>query len=339
MMRLPRFAFRAPADLAEAARILAGEAPGSAMLLAGGTDLLPNMKRRHQAPATLVALRRIPALRGIAGDAASGFRIGPMTTLTEVAEHPALGAAWPALTGAAGVVSTPLLRNMGTLGGNLCLDTRCNYYDQNHEWRRAIDFCMKWEGTTCWVAPSSPMCLAVNSSDTAPVLCAIGARLHLVSARGEREIGVDEFYRKDGMRYLTREPDEVLASIVLPPARGTETAYRKLARRGSFDFPVVGVAAALRRDADGTVREARLFVNAVASAPLRITAAEELLVGSKLEAGVIRAAAERAYAPAKPMDNTDLNYAWRKSMVRVSAERLLAGLAAGRGGSAADQPR
>jgi 4-hydroxybenzoyl-CoA reductase subunit beta len=312
----------------EAARILAGEGPGTA-IIAGGTDLIPNMKRRHQMPGTLVSLKRVPGLGEIRGDARAGLRLGPMTTLAAIARHPEIRRAWPAFAHAAGVVSTPILRNMGTIGGNLCLDTRCNYYDQNYEWRHAIDFCLKWEGAVCWVAPSSPRCYAVNSSDTAPVACALGARLRLVSAQGEREIAAQELYRMDGKDYLTRRPDEILAEIILPPADGRVAGYRKLARRGSFDFPVLGVAAALRREPDGTVREARIYLNAVASAPLRIETAEAALEGAKLTPESIERAAECAWRPAKPMDNTDLNYAWRKTMVKVNTRRLLSDLMEG----------
>lgn len=328
MMRLPRFAWHAPVSVAEAARILDGEGP-AAQPVAGGTDLYPNMKRRHQTPATLVSLRRIEALRGVewtesAGDGpARHLRIGPCETLTAVSRHPLVRDRFPALAHAAGAVSTPILRNMGTIGGNLCLDTRCLYYNQNHEWRKAINFCLKFAGDTCWVAPSSETCLAVNSSDTVPVFCVAGARLRLVSAWGEREVAAEELYVKDGIHYMKKEPGEILTDILLPDPGGRRDVYRKLARRGAFDFPVLGVAAGLRTDGAGVVTEARIVLNAVASAPLRASEAEAALLGRPLSAESIAAAAERAYVPAKPMDNTDLNYAWRKTMVKVEVARAL----------------
>ena len=183
MMRLPYFQYHAPREVREAVELLAAAAPGDAMLVAGGTDLLPNMKRRQQVPKTLIGLRRIAALRSISnGD---GFALGAGVTLTDIVRHPALRRAYTGLWQAAAQVATPHLRNMGTLGGNLCLDTRCNYYDQNYEWRKAIDFCMKKDGETCWVATSSPNCLAVSSTDTAPALIALGASVTLVSAGGD----------------------------------------------------------------------------------------------------------------------------------------------------------
>src|SRR5579859_1076632 len=186
MMRLPLFAYRAPTSLEEAARILHGEGP-SAMPLAGGTDLLPNMKRRQQVPRTLLSLRGIDALRAVQfGDA--GMRLGACLTLADIASEPRFRNGATALAQAAAQVATPHIRNMATLGGNLCLDTRCNYYDQNYEWRKAINFCLKKDGDTCWVAPGSPKCMAVSSTDTAPALIALGARVRLVSCSEEREV-------------------------------------------------------------------------------------------------------------------------------------------------------
>src|SRR3954452_9480354 len=171
MMRLPHFSYHAPASVQEAADLLATASTGAAMLIAGGTDLLPNMKRRQQVPTTLIALRRIPELRGISnGD---GLHLGTGTTLTELLRSDIVRTRYPGLWQAAAEVATPHLRNMGTLGGNICLDTRCNYYDQNYEWRKSINFCMKKDGDICWVAPSSTKCLAVSSTDTAPMLLAL----------------------------------------------------------------------------------------------------------------------------------------------------------------------
>ncbi|HTL25069.1 MAG TPA: FAD binding domain-containing protein, partial [Burkholderiales bacterium] len=176
MMRLPWFAYRSPQTLREAAQILAGEGP-NAQPIAGGTDLLPNMKRRHQLPATLVSLRRLAELKKVANG--SGLALGAGLTLSEVTKVAAVKEKFRGLYQAAMQVATPHLRNMGTLGGNLCLDTRCTYYNQNYEWRKAIDFCMKIEGTVCWVATASKRCLAVSSTDTAPALISLGAKVRL----------------------------------------------------------------------------------------------------------------------------------------------------------------
>jgi len=322
MMRLPSFRYYAPSSVKEASRILAQEGP-DAKIVAGGTDLFPNMKRRHQTPKTLVSLRRIRELRGISGSPVEGVRIGSCTTLADVITDPTITRSYRALAHAAGVVSTPLLRNMGTIGGNICLDTRCNYYDQNWEWRRAIRFCLKCEGDTCWVAPSSDTCLAVNSSDTAPLLFALGATVHLVSHDGERELLVREMYRKDGIHYLTKRSQEILTEIRLPAANGWTASYVKLARRGAFDFPVLGVAAVIRRDGDGTITDAKIVFNAVASCPVEAVGGQERLIGRKLSEELILEAAAASAGPARPMDNTDFPLEWRKKMARVYAARAL----------------
>jgi 4-hydroxybenzoyl-CoA reductase subunit beta len=311
MMRLPWFDYRAPRTAAEAARILAGEGP-NAMPIAGGTDLLPNMKRRQQVPATLVSLRRVEAMKKLAND--SGLALGAGLTLTELVGAEIVRERYRALWQAAAQVATVHLRNMGTLGGNLCLDTRCNYYNQNYEWRKAIDFCLKKDGEICWVATASKRCVAVSSTDCAPAAIALGARVKLVSAESEREIPAADLYRNDGIDYLARRPDEILTEVLLPQASGWKSSYWKLRRRGSFDFPVLGVAAAVRTAADGTVEDARIVLGAVASRPL-VTPAGAVLVGKRLTDDAIAEAAAKAASRAKPMDNTDLEIYWRKHVV------------------------
>ena len=311
MMRLPWFQFHAPTSVAEAARMLAGEGPRG-MLIAGGTDLLPNMKRRQQTPATLVSLRQVEGLKRIANG--KGLTLGAALTLTEVERSQPVRERYTALWHAAAQVASPHLRNMGTLGGNLCLDTRCLYYNQNEDWRRAIDFCMKCDGEICWVATGSKRCLAVSSTDTAPALIALGAKVKLVSAAGEREVALADLYKNDGMDYLTRRGDEILTEVTLPKLEGWKSSYWKLRRRGSFDFPVLGVAAAVRSAPDGTVEEARIVLGAVSSRPL-VTKAGDLLVGRKLTDEAIAEAGEKCSSTAKPMDNTDHDLYWRRDVV------------------------
>ena len=324
MMRLPRFRYLAPRSLDEATLTLADLGPEAAPL-AGGTDLLPNMKRRQQTPATVVGLRGVPDLRAREGDPSRGLTLGAMTRLSELVGDGALCATWPALARAASLVATPPLRNMATLGGNLCLDTRCSYYDQSHEWRQAIGFCMKKDGEVCWVAPGSPRCWAVSSSDTAPVLCALGAEVTLRSRDGERRIPVGELFADDGMRHLARRPDELLTTVHLPPpAPGERATYLKLRRRGSFDFPVLGVAARVRLDAGGVVEAARIVLGGVGSRPHEAREAAEFLVGRRLaDEEVVREAARLASQVAKPLQNTDFALGWRKQAAREYAARAL----------------
>jgi 4-hydroxybenzoyl-CoA reductase subunit beta len=301
MMRLPWFEHRAPTSVHEAARILAGEGP-NAMLIAGGTDLLPNMKRRQMAPKILVSLKKIEEMRR------NGAAVGAGTTLTEIVRKTELPLG---LRQAAHQVATVHLRNMGTIGGNLCLDTRCNYYNQNYEWRKAIDFCLKKDGDICWVATASKRCVAASSTDCAPALMALGATVTLVSLRDERTLSLENLYNNDGIDYLKRRPDEILTEVSIPS--GWKSTYWKLRRRGAFDFPVLGVGAAIRFSGD-TVEEARVALGAVASRPFLVEKASEFLKGKKLTDEVIEGAARLVASRAKPMDNADLDLYWRKDV-------------------------
>jgi 4-hydroxybenzoyl-CoA reductase subunit beta len=242
-------------------------------------------------------------------------RIGAGVTLTTLLRDARLRP-YTALRQAAAQIATPHLRNMGTIGGNICLDTRCNYYDQNYEWRKAINFCMKKDGDICWVATSSPRCLAVSSTDTAPALIALGAAATLVSADAARTIAVSDLFQNDGIQYLTRQPNEILEAVHLPRLEGWRSTYWKLRRRGSFDFPVLSVAAAVKLAGDGTVEAARIVLGAVASRPMEATEAGAVLAGRPLDDAQIARAAETGAQPARPMDNTDFSLVWRKRVTR-----------------------
>lgn len=329
MLRLPAFSYVRPRTVAEAVRARADAGP-EGMFVAGGTDLWPNMKRRHQTPRCVIGLRAVEGLAGVAGDPSTGLRLGAMTTLTTLEHDPRVREAYPALAAAVTSISTPLLRNMGTIGGNVLLDTRCTYYDQSFEWRESIDFCMKREGAICWVAPSSERCLAVQSSDTVPLLCAMGAVMTLVSADGEREVKADELYADDGIHYLTKRPDELLTKISLPPAGSLRASYHKLRRRGSFDFPVLGVAACLELDGDRIV-SARIRIGGAASRAQTAEQAERMLEGERVSEELIREAAATVYKPTRAMDNTDHEAAWRKKMAPIFVARALRDCLAGSG--------
>jgi len=316
MLRLPQFTYLQARSLAGALRMKADAGPDG-MFVAGGTDLYPNMKRRHQEPRTVISLMGIPELGQV-----ERWNVGTCVTLSTLSNLPSFQLSHSAVTTAARLVSTPLLRNMGTLGGNLCLDTRCNYYNQSYEWRKAIDFCMKKDGAICWVAPSSPRCWAVSSSDIAPVMVAIGAEYRLVGPQGERVVPAGRFYHNDGINYLTKQPDEILAEVRLPAPDGWDAVYHKLRRRGSFDFPVLGVAAWIKWNGK-KVADARIVLGGVASWPQEVPEAAAALRGSTLSDDAIAAAAEQAYRPSKPMDNTDFDLSWRKQMTRVYVTRAL----------------
>ena len=320
MMRAGRFRYHAARSVADAAAALAHEGPG-AMLLAGGTDLLPNMKRRQDAPEVLVSLRHVRELRGIACNGETA--IGAGTTLGEIVRTMALAGEHRALLCATGQVASPLIRSTATIGGNLCLDTRCNYYNQTYEWREAIGFCLRGPhpGGTCWVAPSSTRCWAAASSDTAPALIALGARVILHSVEGERDLALEDLYVDDGARPLAKRANEIVTSIRIP-SRGTRSTYWKLRRRGSIDFPVLGVAAAIRFGPHDIVEEARIVLGAVASHPLLVPESE-LLVGRQLTDDVVEELAGRAAGHAKPLDTSDFQMTWRKSVTRPFVSGVL----------------
>lgn len=324
MIRLPAFAYCAPTTIEDAVALKA-KYGSEAMYVAGGSDLFPNMKRRHFEPKVLIGLRAVAELHGIANGA--GLTIGAGLTLGELADHRLLRARYPALARAAGLVASPPLRNVGTLGGNLCLDTRCTYYNQSYAWRQALGFCLKRDGDTCWVALSSKKCLAVSSSDCAPVVVALGAELRLVGPQGERRIPAQAFYRDDGIKPLEKSDDELLVSIHLPPMDGWRTGYWKLRRRGSIDFPVLGVALALRTGEDGRCADARLALGAVRSRPMLVRQAAERLVGRRITEPLVQQVAELAAAQAKPLDNTDMSLSYRKKLTRVYVARAVSELA------------
>ncbi len=286
MLRLPAFRYLAPRTLDEATHMLAQEG-ADAMLVAGGTDLYPNMKRRQFTPPVLIGLRNLPELKYIAGSPESGLCLGSGVTLTMLAEHPLVREHYLALASAAGLVSTPQLRNAGTIGGNLLLDTRCNYYNQTEFWRNSIGYCMKRDGDICLVAPGSPRCWAISSADTAPVLVSLNASVRLVSERGERVLPVRELFNDDGIQPYLRATDEILSEIILPPAPGWRSVYLKLRRRGSFD---------------------------AASARLR---------GQALSAPLLAEVAALAAKPARPLDNADLSMNYRKQVTTTYVRRAL----------------
>lgn len=327
MLRLPQFRYLRAKSLEEASAILAGEGAAEGQpvrLVAGGTDLWPNMKRRHQKAQTVVSLMGVPGLAGI--HANGEVRIGATTLLDDIERHPAVRERFPAFATAVESISSPPLRNMGTIGGNLCVDTRCTYYNQTEEWRRSIDYCMKEEGTICWVATSSPRCWAHTASDSAPMACALGAQVRLVSSEGERDIPVENLFRDDGISYLSKRPEEILTDLHLPAEAAADrcgSAFWKLRRRGSIDFAVLSAAVGLWTDPAGVITKARIFLGAVASAPMAAQEAADFLAGKSPSADVLAEAAKLARKVATPLDNTDFQAQWRGAMVQRYTEAAL----------------
>ena len=308
---------------------MAAELGPRAMFVAGGTDLFPKLKRRQFEIEALIGL---DFLSRQVRPGSQETEIGAGVTLSAASADEHLSRQFRGYAEAAGLVSSPPLRNAGTIGGNLCVDTRCNYYDMTYEWRKAIGFCLKKDGAICLVAPSSPRCWAVSSSDTGPMALALEGVVTLVSVDGERELPVAALYRDDGIDYMAKQSSEVVTGLRLPAIEGNHSAYVKLRRRGSIDFPIAGAAVALQLEGD-VVRRCRIVLSAVASHPLEARAADEFLTGKTLDEETLKAAAEIAAKPAKPLDNADLTHFWRKRMVRVVVEQAIALAATRSGGS------
>lgn len=330
MLRLPRLGVARPTSLEQALGLLA-EHGNRAMPIAGGTDLLPNLKHRLAEPELLVALDGIDELRGIRRADDGELRIGAMTTLHQLSRTPDLPAA---LVQAATQVASPQIRRTATLGGNVLLDTRCRYYNQSLFWRQSLGFCLKKDGTVCHVVPGGTKCVAGATNDTAPVLMTLRARLVLASASGRREVAIDDFFRADGASNKRIEPGEILTEVRVPAAGANRRgAYGKLRPRGSIDFALFGVATRIDLDAYGAVADADVVCIALGARPLRIAGVAELLSGTRPDGDDFEAAAgrvaERAFARCRPQPNLPGDADWRREMVRVLVERTL--LSAARG--------
>lgn len=316
MLPLPQFRHHSPESLDEAIALMT-ELGDKARLIAGGTDLVPNMKHGLVEPEHVVSLQRVEELRGIALDGGQ-LAIGAMSTLAEVAGHADVRAHAPAFAEAAGLVGGPHHRRMGTVGGNVCLDTRCLYYNQTYFWREALGFCLKKDGTACHVVTSGKNCVAAASNDTAPTLMVLEGTIVLQGPKGRREVSADGFYVADGIDNTVKEPNEIVVGVKIPSKGGRRSAYEKLRRRGSIDFPLLSVAARMDVE-EGNVVGADLVISALAARPKRIKAARKLTGPvAELDVGVLAATARRQ---CHPLSNIDMDMEWRKDMVEVLVKR------------------
>ncbi len=333
MLRLPRFRLEQPATLDEALELLADPSCTSSVI-AGGTDLVPNLKHELLAPERLVSLARIEGLRGVTLERDGSLSIGAMTRLDEVAVHEQVRARAPALAQACSLVAGPQLRAMGTLGGNVLLDTRCQWFNQTWFWRSALGFCLKKDGSVCHVVEGGSKCVAAASNDSAPALMTLGATLELRSALSRRVLPIDEFWVADGVRNHKLERGELLTAIRIP-ARGAahRGAYGKLRERGAIDFPLLGVAVRLDLDSGDALLDADVVLGALQARPVRLRKAAETLRGVRIDAPEFEAAVERvadqAAKQCHPLPNVPGDHEWRAAMVPVWVRRTL--LAAARG--------
>ncbi len=335
MLRIPKLEVARPTTVSEAVTILVEVGP-AAMIVAGGTDLIPNLKHELFTPDVLVSLGAIEELKGVREEPDGWISIGAMTSLEDVAANALVRKRAPALAQAASLVAGPQLRSMGTLGGNVMLDTRCQWYNQTYFWRSALGFCLKKNGTLCHVVAGGKKCVAAASNDTAPALMTLGALLEIEGPEGRRSLPVDEFWVADGIWNKKLEHGEIVVGVRIPPMpAGHRGAYGKLRDRGSIDFPLLGVAARIDLDASGIVERADLVVTALAARPLRIQKAGAILAGARAGSNEfdekIAEAADQAHRQCHPLENVPGDADYRREMVPVLVRRTLAAAAKGEG--------
>ena len=321
MLTLPGFEWVRPARVEDVLRELA-EAPGECLIVAGGTDAVPNLKHRLHEPRRVVSLEAVRELRAVKEEP-EGLRLGARVTLTELERHPAVLRDFPAVARAASLVASPQIRNMGTLGGNLCLDTRCTYYNQTYFWREALGFCLKKSGTVCHVVPQGKRCVAAHSSDVAPALIAYGAEVEIAGAGGRRWLACDQFFVGDGIHNNVLAPDELVTAVRLPAAaRGQRGAYRKLRPRGAIDFPMLSVAVVARGERS-RMESARIVVSALGAKPRLLGSLEPLVAGRPADEESFAAIAASAHKQCRPLTNVPYDDDWRHAMVPVMVTRAL----------------
>jgi 4-hydroxybenzoyl-CoA reductase subunit beta len=320
-LSLPRFKLLRPRTVAEAVEMLAKHSPG-VRVIAGGTDLIPSMRQKLFEPPYVLDVRGIAGLRDISRTPA-GVEIGALATLTQVEGAALLRELYPVLTEAASTVASPVLRNMGTIGGNICLDTRCLWYNQSLAWRKGCGFCIKKDGDLCHVAPGGDFCWAAFSGDTPPALLCLDAEIEIAGPGGTRRLPLREFYTGDGDKYRKLQPNELLTRVFLPAAMaGYSGVYKKLRIRGSIDYPLAGVAVALKRS-NGHIADARVALTAVNPEPLLVPGATEALSGRPLSEELALRVGVLAARAAKPLTTSVLTPEYRREMVRVFTKRAL----------------
>lgn len=331
-MSLAAFRLERPATVADAVRIL-GEHGAHAMIVAGGTDVIPNLQMKLFAPRVLVDVKGLRELRSIEYSADGGLRIGALTPLTTICESPVVREKFPVLWQAVGAIAGPLQRNMGTLGGNICLETRCVWYNQSYFWRKALGGCLKLPmpnkdaahpETICHVAPGGDFCWAVWSGDSAPALLALDAEIEIAGPRGARRLLLRDFYKNNGMDRIALERDELLTWVHVPARMANRWgSYQKLRVRNSIDYPLAGVAVTLARDGDSACRDARIALSAVNPAPRLVPEASDWLAGQKFSAALAERVAHRAIQIAKPLTTSHSTPVYRRDMVKLFTKRAL----------------
>jgi 4-hydroxybenzoyl-CoA reductase subunit beta len=325
-LSLPEFKLLRPRTTVEAIALLAQYA-GNIRILAGGTDLLPSMQQKLFEPQYVLDIRRIAELKGVRPQPNGAVEIGALTALTDIEHSDVLRQHYPVLPEAAKTVASPLLRNMGTIGGNICLDTRCLWYNQSLQWRKSCAFCIKKDGDLCHVAPGGTKCWAVFSGDTPAALLCLDAEIEIASTSGLRCVRLVDFYTGIGDDHRRLRPDELVTRVFLPASSaGYRGAYRKLRIRGSIDYPLAGVAVVLKRSNEH-IEDVRVGLTAVNPAPVLVKGTTELLAGRRMTEEWAEAAGVLAAQTAKPLTTSALTPEYRREMIRVFTKRAVFSLA------------
>jgi len=322
MEALPAFRLHRPATAEEAVALAAADP--DARFVAGGTDMIVNVRRGIERPGALVDLSAVAGFATVAEDG-EGLRIGAGVALEALAAHPAVRVRFPAVADAAGAVAGPTHRAYGTVGGNLCLDTRCIYYNQSEWWRAANDYCLKHRGAVCHVAPGGQRCFAAFSGDVAPALLVHDASVEIAAPAGRRRVPLAALYRNDGLDHLTLAPGELLCAVHVPAAAAGRSGYAKSRVRGSIDFPLAGAAVRLAMDG-GVVADLRVALTAVNPYPQLVTGTDAFR-GQPLDDAALDALRELVRSQARPMKTTTVAPWYRRRVVGALARRLAARLA------------
>ncbi len=322
-MTLPAFRVLQPRTVEDAVRML-DEHRSDAMVIAGGTDVIPNLQMRLFTPRVLVDVKHLRELAAIEFSPRQGLRIGATATLTNILDTPWMRDKFAVLASAIATVAGPLQRNMGTIGGNLCLETRCRWYNQSHFWRQSLGGCLKKDGAICHVAPGGKSCWAAWSGDSAPAFLTLDAELEIAGASGTRRVALREFYKNDGVDRIALARNELLTSVHVPAHMADRRGvYHKLRVRDSIDYPLAGVAAAMEVDSAGTCKDARVALSAVNPAPMLVNQASESLVGQKWSLDLAERVAHAAIQTGKPLTTSGSTPVYRRDIVRLFTRRAL----------------
>jgi 4-hydroxybenzoyl-CoA reductase subunit beta len=321
-LSLPPFRLLRPHSVEEAIDHLAKHG-ANVRVLAGGTDLIPSMRQKLFEPEYILDLHAIANLREIKPASDGRVEIGALTTLRTIERSKFLRQHYSVLSEAAATVASPVLRNMGTIGGNICLDTRCLWYNQSLTWRKGCGFCIKKDGDICHVAPGGSKCWAAFSGDTPPALLCLQAEIEIVGPTGARRVALTDFYTGEGDAYRKLMPNELVTRVFLPASSAEyRGVYRKLRVRGSIDYPLAGVAVVMKRS-NGHVADARIGITAVNPRPLLVEGASELLTGRVIDERLAETAADLAARTAKPLTTSALTPEYRREMIRVFTRRAI----------------